>query len=354
MSSDSQHSPRRQFFQTTALAAAGMAFPTMAASSAAAPLAILRPKRLKAGDTIGLISPAQARYESTPFAIANENLQALGFKVKEGKWLRARHGYFAGNDQQRAEDLNAMFADRSVDGIMAMSGGAGATRILHLLDYDAIRRNPKALIGFSDITALHNAIQARTGLVTFSGPMGASDWNPFTLSHFRRVLMDGEAVTLKNPPDKDDQLTQVKERIQTVRGGRARGRLVGGNLSVLNTLLGTPCQPDFRDAILAIEDVDEYIHRIDRMLGHLRLAGAFDKLAGVVIGNFTDCKPGEGYGRLALEDVFDDYFKPLNIPVFSGSQFGHVRKKFTLPIGLEVEIDADAGTLAMLQPAVTS
>jgi muramoyltetrapeptide carboxypeptidase len=346
--------PRRQFLQTATVSTAGLALALPQARATTVSPPALRPKRLKPGDTIGLISPAQARYESTPFAIANENLQALGFKVKEGKWLRARHGYFAGTDQQRAEDLNAMFTDKNVDGIIAMSGGAGATRILHLLDYENIRRNPKALVGFSDITALHNAIQARTGLVTFSGPMGASDWNPFTLSHFRRVLMDGEAVTLKNIPDKEDQLTQVKDRILTIRGDRARGRLVGGNLSVLNTLLGTPCQPDFRGAILAIEDVDEYIHRVDRMLGHLRLAGAFDKLAGVVIGNFTDCKPGEGYGRLALEDVFDDYFKPLNIPVFSGSQFGHVKKKFTLPIGLDVEIDADAGTIAMLQPAVTS
>jgi muramoyltetrapeptide carboxypeptidase len=164
--------------------------------------------------------------------------------------------------------------------------------------------------------------------------------------------MDGEPVSFVNPAGLDGMLTQVADRIQTIRGGRARGRLLGGNLSVLNTLLGTPYRPDFRGAILLIEDVDEYIYRIDRMLAHLRQAGAFGQLAGVVIGQFTDCKPGEGYGRLALEEVFDDYFKPLNIPVFSGSLFGHFRRKFTLPIGLEAEMDADRGTLTLLQPAV--
>ncbi len=345
--------PRRRFLQVIALGAAGTALTSQAVTpSTATTPATIRPRRLKAGDTIGLISPAQARYERMPFAIAHENLQALGFKVKEGKFLRARNGQFAGTDRERASDVNAMFADTDVNGIIAMSGGSGATRILNLLDYDAIRRNPKCLIGFSDITAINNAIQARAGLVSFSGPMAASDWNPFTLAHFRRMLVDAEAMTLKNESERLDQLTQTKDRTQTIRGGKARGRLIGGNLSVLNTLLGTPYAPDFRGAILALEDVDEYIYRVDRLLAHLRLAGAFDQLAGVVLGQFTDCKPGEGYGRVALEDVFDDYFKPLNVPVFSGSQFGHIKKKFTLPIGADVEIDADAGTITLLRAAV--
>jgi muramoyltetrapeptide carboxypeptidase len=334
--------------QVIAAGTAGAALASYAATPAA-----MRPRRLRAGDTIGLISPAQARYERTPFAIAHENLQALGFKVNEGQFLRARNGQFAGTDRERAADVNAMFADSDVAGIIAMSGGSGATRILHLLDYDTIRGNPKCFIGFSDITALNNAMQARTGLVSFSGPMAASDWNPFTLAHFRRMLVDGEVMTLKNESERGDQLTQTKDRTQTIRGGKARGRLIGGNLSVFNTLLGTPYAPDFRGAILALEDVDEYIYRVDRLLAHLRLAGAFDQLAGVVLGQFTDCKPGEGYGKVALEEVFDDYFRPLNIPVFSGSQFGHIKKKFTLPIGADVEIDADAGTITLLRAAVT-
>ncbi len=346
---------RRQLLQTLALGTAGasaaMAAIAPAVAASTSPVA-LRPPRLKAGDTIGLISPSAATYESRPFAIAAENLQALGFKVKEGSSLRRRNGYFAGTDAERAADLNAMFANPDVDGIMALTGGAGATRILNLLDYEQIRRRPKCLIGYSDITALLNAIQARTGLVTFHGPVATSDWNEFTTGYFRRVLMEGEAVTFANPVTIKDTLTQIVERIQTIRGGRARGRLLGGNLAVLNTLLGTPCVPDFRGAILLIEDINEYIYRIDRMLAHLRLAGALDQLAGVVVGQFTDCKVDEGYGRLPLEEVFDDYFKPLNIPVFSGSLFGHLRRNFTLPVGLDAEMDADRGTLTLLQPAV--
>lgn len=312
----------------------------------------MRPPRLKAGDTIGLVSPASAIYEREPFAIAIESLQALDFKVREGKYLRTRLGRFAGSDAQRAEDLNALFADPEVNGILAITGGSGATRILKLLDYELIRRHPKCLAGYSDITALINAIHARSGVVTFHAPLGISEWNDFSVNYFRRVLMEGEAVTFNNPVERNGLLAQVRGRIQTLRGGRARGRLLGGNLAVLTTLLGTPYLPDFRGAILFIEEINEYIYRVDRMLSHLRLAGVFDQLAGVVIGQFTDCKPGDGFGSFPLDDVFDDYFKGLNIPVFSGSLFGHTKLKFTLPVGLDAEMDADKGTLTLLQPAV--
>ena len=348
------NSHRRTFLQST-VAGVGMSLAAVASAAPAAALAsprLVRPPRLKAGDTIGLVSPSQATYERTPYLVAAENLRALGFKVKEGKSVRARNGYFGGTDAERAADVNAMFADPEVNGIFPMTGGAGATRILHLLDYDLIRRQPKCLIGYSDITALLNAIQARTGMVTFHGPMAVSDWNEFSLDYFQRILIQGESVTLKNPMERGSVLTQVSDRTQTVRGGRARGRLLGGNLSVLNTLLGTPYLPDFRGAILFIEDVNEYIYRIDRMLAHLRLAGVLGQLAGVVVGQFTKCEPGEGYGRLPLEEVFDDYFKPLNVPVFYGGMIGHIKRKFTLPVGLEVDMDADAGTLTLLQPAV--
>lgn len=350
---------RRKLLQTMALGTAGTlglaghsAQAQPLASSAVGPM-LLRPKRLKAGDTVGLVSPSRATYERGGYTVAIESLQALGFKVKEGRYLRARNGHFAGTDAQRAEDLNTMFTDPEVDGIICMTGGAGATRIMNLLDYEAIRRHPKVLVGYSDITALLNGIYARTGLVCFHGPMGASEWNDFSVGYFRRVLMEGQAVQFTNPTEKGAGLVQGSSgRTQTIRGGRARGRLLGSNLSVLVTLLGTPYAPDFRGSILFLEDVNEYIYRVDRMLSHLRLAGALDRLAGVVLGQFTDCKPGEGYGNLPLDDVFDDYFKPLNIPVFSGSMFGHVRPKFTLPLGLDAEIDADKGSITLLQPAV--
>lgn len=308
--------------------------------------------RLKPGDTVGLVSPGAATFEAERFELAVETLQALGFEVKEGRYARARRGHFAGTDAQRAQDVNSMFADPQVQGIVAMTGGSGCTRILHLLDYELIRRQPKCFVGYSDITALLNAMQARTGLVSFHAPMGVSEWNEFSTQLLLRVLVRAEAVSLANPTDKESLPVQTKGRTRCLRPGRARGTLLGGNLSVLTTLLGTPFKPDFDGAILFLEDVNEYIYRVDRMLAHLQQAGVFKALAGVVLGQFTDCKPGEGFGSLTLEEVFDDYFKPLNIPVFSGAMFGHVRLKFTLPVGLPVEIDAAQGTLTLIRAAV--
>jgi muramoyltetrapeptide carboxypeptidase len=157
---------------------------------------------------------------------------------------------------------------------------------------------------------------------------------------------------LANPVDKDDNLVPRSARTHTLRGGKARGPLVGGNLAVLTSMAGSPYWPSFDGAILFLEDINEYIYRVDRMLSTLKLAGALDRLAGVVLGGFTRCEPGEGYGTLTLDEVFDDYFLGLGVPVFRGAAFGHVSQKYTLPIGLEAEMDADAGTLRLLQPAV--
>ncbi|WP_269531489.1 LD-carboxypeptidase [Chitinimonas sp. BJYL2] len=346
------HSPRRRFLQQIALAAGAAALP--AASHAAQHTSgLLLPPRLKAGDTLGLISPSNATYRREPLTVAIESLQALGFKVKEAPHLRSRYGQFGGTDTERVGDINAMFADPEVHGILAMTGGSGATRLLDRIDYAAIRRHPKVLMGFSDITALLNAIHQQTGLITFHGPVAGSEWNTISVDSVRRVLMNAEAATFRNPAELSGGLVQTQYRVQTLRGGKARGKLVGGNLTVLTTLMGTPMQPDFKGAVLFLEDINEEIYRIDRMLAHLRLAGAFKSLAGVALGQFTDCGPGEGgYGTLTLDEVFDEYFKDLGIPVYSGAMIGHIKPKFALPVGLPVEIDADAGTLAMLSPAV--
>jgi len=330
-----------------------------AALSAAAPRLwaaerppLVRPRRLQPGDTVALINPSGAVYERQPFELAVESLQALGFKVREGAHLRSRYGQFAGTDAERAADVNAMFADPGVHGIVAMHGGSGGARMLPLLDYAAIRRTPKVLAGFSDLTALINAVQARTGLVTFHAPMGASEWNAYSVENFRAVVMDAQAATLRNPKEADDALVSKQHRTSTLRAGTARGPLVGGNLAVLSALSGSAYWPAFDGAVLCLEEVNEYIYRVDRMLSTLKLAGALDRLAGVVLGAFTNCTPGEGYGTLTLDEVFDDYFKPLNVPVYSGASFGHIRRKLTLPLGAPVEIDAGAGTLRLLQPAV--
>ncbi|HTD05866.1 LD-carboxypeptidase [Undibacterium sp.] len=347
---------RRQFAQTLAAATGAFALGgTPAHAQTASRLAPIYPKRLKPGDTIGLVSPAAATYEREPVEIAIETMQALGFKVKQSPYLRARYGHFGGTDAQRAEAVNSMFADDSVDGILALTGGSGCNRIVDKLDYALIRKRPKFFGGYSDLTSLVNAIQAQTGLVTFHSPVAASEWNEFSVSHFRAMVMEGQAPLLRNPngpKERGDNLVQTQDRIHTLRGGRARGPLVGGNLAVLTSLAGSAYWPDFRGAILFLEEVNEYIYRVDRMLSQLRLSGALQQVRGVVIGKFTKCTPGEGYGTLTLDEVFDDYFLPLNIPVFSGATIGHIKQKFTMPVGCEVEMDADAGSIQLLRPAV--
>ena len=338
---------RRQFIAAGSLA--GAATPALAQARPA----LVRPRRLQPGDTIALINPSGAIYERAPYVIATESLQALGFKVREAPNLRARYGHLAGTDAQRAADVNAMFADPGVHGILALTGGSGGNRILPLLDYAAIARTPKFLGGFSDITALINAVHARTGLVTFHCPVAASEWNTFSIEHWRGTVVDAQAMLLSNPKDRDDNIVAKSGRITTLRGGTARGPLLGGNLAVLSSMAGSPYWPDFSGAILFLEDINEYIYRVDRMLSTLMLAGVLGRLNGVVLGAFTKCEPGDGhYGTLTLDEVFDDYFKPLNVPVYSGALFGHIRRKFTLPVGLPVEMDADAGSLRYLQPAV--
>ena len=339
----------------TTLAAAGWlpGAAAQGATQAKAPPPLLRPPRLKPGDTIGLFSPSGATYERAPYEMAAEALAALGFKLRESPHLRARLGHVAGTPEQRAADINGLIADPTVHGLLAMTGGSGANRVLPLLDYAAMRRNPKVIAGFSDVTALLNAVTARTGLVTFHAPVAVSDWNVFSVAEFRAVLMDAEARTLRNAEDKGDSLVAREHRIQTLRPGVCRGPLVGGNLAVLAAMAGSAYLPSFDGAILVLEDINEYIYRVDRMLSTLKLSGALDRLAGVVLGAFTNCGPGDGnFGTATLDEVFDDAFLPLNVPVYRGAMIGHIKKKFTVPLGLPVEMDASAGTIRLLSPAV--
>ncbi len=340
---------RRQLLHFSA-ATAGLLAAARASQAAGGPL--LAP-RLRPGDTVGLVSPANATFEREPLKIAIESLQALGFKVKPGEFVAARRGPFAGTDAQRAADVNAMFADDSVAGILAMTGGSGCNRIVDKLDYELIRRRPKFFGGFSDLTSLVNAIHRQTGLVAFHSPVAGSEWNDFSVQGFKAIAMNAEAAVLRNPVVKPvDDLVAREERITTIRAGKAQGRLVGGNLTVLASLAGSAYFPDCRGAILFLEDINEYIYRIDRCLSTLRLTGTLSQLAGVVLGRFTKCEPGDGYGSLTLDEVFDDYFLPLGVPVYRGAAIGHIKRKLTVPVGAPAETDADAGTIRLLAPAV--
>lgn len=347
---------RRSFVTSTASGLAGLGALQTARATAQTPAApaLVRPPRLRPGDTVGLVNPAGATWSTIDIDIVRESFEAMGLKVKVGAHVLDRHGYFAGRDEDRAADVNAMFADTAVKGIICIRGGWGCARILPRLDYDAIRRNPKVLLGYSDITALHHAVHSRTGLVTFHGPVGISEWNSFNVGWLKRVLFGAEAVTFENDRtfDAGETLVQREHRTATITPGVARGRLLGGNLTVLTTIIGSRYLPDFRDAVLFLEDVGEAPYRVDRMFQQLKLAGVLDQVKAVVWGTCSDCDPGEGFGSFTLEDVLMQHVKPLGVPAWHGAMIGHVSKQFTLPFGVEVEADAAKGTLRMLAPAV--
>ncbi len=342
---------RRELFKLSA------AVPVAAALGAGrqtggAGLAPTRPRRLAPGDTVGMVGPASATFLRMELDVARESLEALGLKVIVGEHLRDRHGYLAGDDVARAADINRFFADSSVRAVLPIRGGWGSGRLLPYLDYAAIRRNPKIVLGYSDITALLIAIHARTNLVTFHGPNGLGRWDTWSADLTRRVLFEGEAVTFENPHDKGEFIAQTENRTQTIVPGVARGTLLGGNLSVLTALLGSPYLPAWDGCILFLEDVGEDIYRVDRMMTSLKLAGVLAKIRGFVFGTCDDCGPGEGYGSLTLEEVLDDHVRPLNVPAWRGAMIGHRTPQFTLPVGTPVEIDAARATIRMLTPAV--
>jgi muramoyltetrapeptide carboxypeptidase len=312
----------------------------------------IKPRRLKAGDTVGLVMPSSAQWDLTAMDILMESLSALGLKGKMGKHVLDRRGYLAGRDEDRAADINAMFADPSVDAIHCIRGGWGAARLLPLLDWPVIAANPKIVVGYSDITALLLALNAKTGLVTFHGPNGDSRWNSFNVDWMKRVLWNGDSAVFANLKERDDTLVPVKNRTRTLTKGRARGRLLGGNLTVLTTIIGSGYLPDFKDCILFLEDVAEEPYSLDRMFTQLKLAGILAGVKGVVWGTCDKCTPGAGFGSLTIADILDDHIASLGVPAFSGAMIGHVSRQFTLPVGVEVELDADATTITMLENAV--
>jgi muramoyltetrapeptide carboxypeptidase len=342
---------RRQFAKSSAAAAAAALTSWPLPASAERPR-VVRPRRLAEGDTVAIVAPASATFNTLDLRIAVESLEALGLKVKLGEHLLDRHGYLAGRDQARAADINRSFADGSVRAVLPLRGGWGTSRLLPFLDFDRIRRNPKIVLGYSDITSLHMAIAAQTGLVTFHGPNGMGRWDEFSVNWVRRILFGAEAVTLENLQTKGDFLVQTEHRIQTIRPGTARGRILGGNLTVLTAIVGSPYVPDFDGAILFLEDVGEDIYRIDRMLTTLKLAGALDRIRGFIWGTCSECEPGEGFGSLTFEELFADHIAPLEVPAWQGAMIGHRTPQFTIPQGIDVEIDATTGRIQMLQPAV--
>lgn len=304
------------------------------------------PFRLQPGDRVGLISPSAATADIMEFTFAREALEALGLQVQEGKHLAGRRGHLAGTDEERAADLNEMFGNEAIKAVVCIRGGSGAARILPLIDYQLIKKNPKPILGYSDITALHNAIHAQTGLVTFHGPNGSGSWNSFNADQFRTVFFGNQnKITYQNEREYTDDLVIKKNRIRTIFPGKAIGELVGGNLTVLTALAGSPYLPDFKGKILFLEDIGEEPYRIDRMMSTLMLMGVFKEIKGFVFGQCTDCDPSGGYGNLTVDQILDDYLLHLKIPAYRGAMIGHVPKQFLLPFGASMTMDAGTGVL---------
>ncbi|HEX5474845.1 MAG TPA: LD-carboxypeptidase [Vicinamibacterales bacterium] len=347
---------RRDFLYTAGLASVAAQVPLRAHSGTTTPPALIKPRRLTAGDTVGIVSPASATFNPVDVQIARDSLEALGLKVQMGAHMMDRHGYLGGDDKARAADVNAFFADRSVAAIHPIRGGWGSSRLLPYLDFDMIRRNPKILLGYSDISALLLAVHARTGLVTFHGPIALGRWDTFSVDYYKRILFDAEPVLMQNKrdltPDRNS-LTPIEYRTVTITPGKARGRLLGGNLTVLTTMMGSPYLPDWDGCIFFCEDVHEEPYRIDRMLTQLELAGVLRKIKGFIFGACTECTPGEGtYASLTLTEIFDDHIKPLGIPAWQGAMIGHQIPQWTIPEGIEAEVDAEAGTIKLLDTPV--
>jgi len=295
----------------------------------------IRPPRLKPGDTMGVVAPA-GPFEHKALSLGLKTLESMGFRTRVPVEIFEKAGYLAGDDAHRARIINRLFKDPGIHAIICARGGFGSLRVLPRLDFDVIRKNPKIFIGFSDITALLTAITARSGLVSFHGPVVATLAGALeNTSNTLLAAVSGEMPLIIRPASG-----------VVIRAGRAQGPLIGGNLTTLSHLLGTPFQPGFKNHILLLEDRGEAPYRIDRMLFQMKLGGCFEGIAGLLLGSFVDCG--------SLDDVFQvfkEHFKDISVPILAGFEVGHGAQNLTLPFGVDATLDTDKQLLAFAQPA---
>lgn len=346
---------RRSFVKKSAAASAATLL-TVSAAQALPHTAqtLIKPKALQKGDTLGLITPASAVTRQA-FEKAVANLEALGFNVRYTDNMSVRKGFLAGTDTQRLDDLHRMFEDPDIAGVVCARGGYGSGRLLPDINYDLIKANPKVLIGYSDITALLYGIHQKTGLVCFHGPVGASEYSEFTEKGFEQVLMKGKSPKFEVPKTWQGMTDSAYQTLPLVPG-LAKGALVGGNLSLMCSLMGTPYDIDFNDKIVFIEEVGESPYRVDRMLTQLLNSGKLAKAKGIAMGVFNNCetKPDDPDFALStsLENVLIDRFAQLKIPILYGLPIGHINDNATLPFGVPAELDVEKGSLRLLESGV--
>ena len=300
----------------------------------AAPIARRVPPRLAPGARIALVAPAGPLRGREDLDRAAANVRALGGEPVVSAHALARTGYFAGNDEARAEDLNEALRDPRVDAVWCLRGGYGAMRVLDRIDWTALRARAKPFLGYSDVTALHGAIARQAGIVSYHAPTARSELSPFSRSSLERALQGTDSCG-------------VAEQARVLRSGRARGRLEGGNLAVFAALVGTPYLPSLDGAILVLEDVNEAVYRVDRMLAQLRLSGALHGVQAIIFGQCTNCPEEGDDGARSLDEVLSELADRLRVPCLAGVPVGHVPEQWTVPLGAIAEVDAGARAVAV-------
>lgn len=308
---------------------------------------MIEAKKLNKGDKVALIGTSGIIQEDR-LRDGIEFVKKLGLNPIVGDSCRGRYGYLSGSDELRAEDFNRFFKDEKIKGVFCMRGGYGASRILDFLDYEEIKKNPKIFIGYSDITALHLVLNQKCKLITYHSPMPSSEFyknvDEHTLNSFLDNIMDGRESSLNRKLIENSE----KEKIVTLIPGIAQGELIGGNLTLIASLMGTPYEIETKGKILFLEDIDEEPYRIDRMLTQLRLAGKFQNAAGIILGAFTNCVAKNPEKSLTLEEVIADTLFSSKKPIMKNIIAGHCLPSLTLPLGKIVKMNSENGTLEIL------
>ena len=291
---------------------------------------------------IGILAPGGAVFNYKHITKTKEFLQNEGFDVTLGETLKSNFGYFSANDETRAKEINRFFEDKNIDIIICARGGWGCNRIIPYLDLDIIRQNPKPLVGFSDITTLLNYIHFKTGMITYHGNMAYSSWGNYSYQSFDNTIVKQTTNKIVNHP------SFQRKNISKPTVISAKGKLIGGNLTVLTSMIGTEYEPVWKNNILCLEDTHEEPYKIDRMLLQLRDNGVFNQLAGIIIGQFNKCEAENPEQSFTLDEVFTQYFSELPIPVISNCSFGHVVHKFSIPIGQMAEINVENQSISLI------
>jgi muramoyltetrapeptide carboxypeptidase len=355
---------RRNFLRVAGATAVSLPLAARLASSAqttsangaqASASKLIKPKALRAGDMVGVIAPGTAVPDPDRLALVEPTLKFFGLRARVGKYVAAGSGHVSRTVAERVDDLHAMFRDPDVKAVFCIRGGYGSMQLLDHIDYDLIRRNPKIFIGYSDITALHLAINRHANLTTFHGPIVLSSFTDYTQQNLRHALFDTKPLGKLTNPTESNAL-RPEHPLRTIRGGTATGQLVGGNLSLVTALMGTPYEIETRGRVLFLEDVGEEPYRIDRMLTQLRLAGKLEQAAGIVFSECSECAPNDYKPSFAwdstLGEVLDNILGSARVPVFTGLTIGHTADQLTLPLGVTATLNADEKTLELKESGV--